>query len=62
MHTKSSIAESTAQYLDREESYQLWWVHRQDSDKRGGVGILANEDLVQDVVEIQRITPRIIKT
>ena len=32
-----------------------------EKDKRGGVGILIKEDLTNEIVEVKRITTRIIK-
>jgi len=42
-----------------EESYKFYW--KGEIDKRGGVGILIREELSKEVVEIKRITDRIIK-
>ena len=41
-----------------EDRYKFWW-SGEKKDKRGGVGLLVREDLVQDVMEIQRLTTRI---
>jgi hypothetical protein len=42
-----------------EEKYKLWWSG--EKQKRGGVGVLVREDLVEDVIEVIRISARIMK-
>ena len=42
-----------------EEGYKFLWIG--ERDKRGGVGILIREELVKEIVEVKRITARIIK-
>ncbi len=44
---------------DGEQRYKLWWAGEKKG-ARGGVGILVREEFVQNVMEIRRITPRII--
>jgi exonuclease III len=43
---------------EEEERYKFWW-SGEKKDKRGGIGILLREDLVKDVVEVQRMSSRI---
>ena len=42
-----------------EEGYKFLWMG--EKDKRGGVGILIKEELMNDIVEVKRISARIIK-
>ncbi|KAK3876473.1 hypothetical protein Pcinc_018758 [Petrolisthes cinctipes] len=42
-----------------EERYKLWWSG--EKKKVGGVGILVRENLVVDVIQVERINARIIK-
>ena len=37
----------------KEECYKLWWSG--EKKKRGGLGILTQEDLVEDVIQVERI-------
>lgn len=41
-----------------EECYKFWWAGEK---KKAGVGLLVREDLVEDVIQVERINARIIK-
>ena len=42
-----------------EDKYKLWWSG--ETDRAGGVGVLVREERMGDVVEVSRVTPRIMK-
>ena len=44
---------------DGEDKYKLWWSG--EMDRAGGVGVLVREECMGDVVEVSRVTPRILK-
>ena len=50
--------EGCRMFGDGEERYKFWWSGGKGED---GVGILIREDLVEDVLQVDRINPRIIK-
>ncbi len=42
-----------------EDKFKLWWSG--EEDRAGGVGILVEEQMVEDVIEVVRVSPRIMK-
>ena len=46
-------------YGNGEDKYKLWWSG--ETDRAGGVGVLVREEHMGDVVEVSRVTPRIMK-
>ena len=46
-------------FLGKERKAKFLWIG--EKDKRGGVGILIREELEKEIVEVKRISTRIIK-
>jgi exonuclease III len=42
-----------------EDKYKFWWSG--EKDRVGGAGVLARDEFVEQVIEVERITPRIMK-
>ena len=58
MQETQYIGEGCTVFGEGKKGYKFLWM---GEDKRGGVGILIREELEKEIVEVQRITTRIIR-
>ena len=53
VHEVQYKAEGDKMFGCKEERYKFWWSG--EKKKRGGMGILVTEDLVEEVIQVKRI-------
>lgn len=51
--------EGTTVFGSGEEKYKFWWSG--EKERAGGVGVLVKEDLIENIIEVVRVTSRIMK-